>query len=57
MSIAQNGVCCGCSYEDEEETECPYRENGQHCEHWYDGPDLPPEPTTETSATREKDMT
>jgi hypothetical protein len=33
------GVCCACGYDGEVETDCPEREDGQHCMHWYDGPE------------------
>ena len=35
----KNGVCCDCDYAGEEETPCPNRKDGIHCEHWWDGPD------------------
>jgi len=31
------GVCCNCGYHGQEETPCPEREDGTHCEHWWDG--------------------
>ncbi len=34
----KDGVCCACGYDGEEETPCPKREDGTHCEHWWDGP-------------------
>ncbi len=35
----KNGVCCSCGYKGKEQTECPKREDGVHCECWWDGPD------------------
>jgi len=32
-----DGVCCACGYHGQEETPCPAREDGIHCEHWWDG--------------------
>jgi hypothetical protein len=48
--MSEDGKCCGCDYDGEEETECTERDDGQHCVHWYDGPspcapDPPREPT------------
>lgn len=37
MSIA--GKCCGCGYAGEDETPCHERDDGVHCECWWDGPD------------------
>ena len=34
---ATPGVCCDCGYEGREETPCTKREDGTHCEHWWDG--------------------
>lgn len=33
------GACCACGYDQPEETDCPGSEDGQHCEHWWRGPD------------------
>jgi hypothetical protein len=35
------GKCCSCGYDGEDETPCPKREDGTHCDHWWDGPDEP----------------
>lgn len=35
--IGVYGVCCSCGYAAEEETPCFEREDGTHCEHWWDG--------------------
>lgn len=32
-----DGVCCQCRYAGSEETQCSKREDGLHCEHWYNG--------------------
>lgn len=32
-----NGTCCACGYSGDEETPCLKREDGAHCEHWWDG--------------------
>jgi len=36
-----DGTCCACGDDGQEliETPCPKSEDGQHCNHWYDGPD------------------
>lgn len=39
MGHPENGTCCSCDYNGEEESECPKREDKIHCEHWWDGPD------------------
>ena len=36
--MATDGVCCDCGASDPEGSEvCPTREDGTHCEHWWDG--------------------
>lgn len=35
----RDGVCCGCGYTGHEETNCPGRDDGIHCVHWWDGND------------------
>ena len=37
------GACCACGYGASDETPCPAREDGTHCNHWWDGPDAPGE--------------
>lgn len=29
------GVCCGCGYVGVDDTPCPAREDGTHCDHWW----------------------
>ena len=38
MTGPVGGKCCGCDYDGEDETPCPNRADGSHCEHWWDGP-------------------
>lgn len=33
------GTCCDCGYSGDDETPCEKREDGTHCEHWWEGPD------------------
>lgn len=35
---AVDGTCCACGYADEAETPCPKRDDGLHCNHWWEGP-------------------
>jgi len=35
-----NGKCCACGYCGDEETPCQKREDGCHCEHWWEGNDM-----------------
>lgn len=49
------GECCDCGYAGEDESPCPKREDGIHCEHWWDGSEEPvPEPK-EPAALRSRD--
>ncbi len=36
------GICCQCGYGSPGETPCSKREDGTHCNHWWDGDDTPP---------------
>jgi hypothetical protein len=36
-ALEVEGKCCACGYAGEEETSCEVREDGLHCECWYDG--------------------
>lgn len=44
------GRCCSCGYDGDLNEACAAREDGSHCHHWWDGPDVPdrvemPEPS------------
>lgn len=42
MAMTTPGKCCACLQEaedGEEESPCPARRDGIHCECWWDGPD------------------
>jgi len=34
------GVCCTCGQSEPYPDDCPKREDGTHCDCWWDGPDL-----------------
>jgi hypothetical protein len=38
MDTDVSGKCCACGYSGEEETPCHHSPDGNHCEHWWDGP-------------------
>lgn len=35
-----NGTCCTCGYSAPDETPCSKQEDGAHCVHWWEGPDV-----------------
>lgn len=35
----KNGTCCACGYSGHEVGPCSCRDDGSHCEHWWDGED------------------